>query len=390
MEMAGSSAVVFIPDDTSKTGYSRPLMLQRIMGSALLRWLVSSLVADGVGRFFLVCHDRYLAEAKRCFPADVELMTSMNQDAADLLHVFLSTSDDDGQDVIVVTGPAIYLKSAATMGTLARPVPSCVYAVGCATLMQALDDTERFSFMDFLHSRGVPYTDRDGVFTVSSGEELAGWQPVLNQHHLLQLVHSGVEIWDYTNCYVDPDVFVGAGSVLLPGSILRGQTVVGKNCTIGPNTYLEDTKVGDGSTVNASQLFSASVGFDVQIGPFCNLGPGTTVGNGAKLEGFAALWQSQIADGVTIGPMASLSRSRLEEGAIVASGVIAVVDPEAPAAAVVEKRAVIGANANLLGAVTVAEGAVVAAGATVIADVPARPQQPEAAGSKKEWPGKKK
>lgn len=154
-----------------------PLMLQRIMGSALLRWLVSSLVADGVGRFFLVCHDRYLAEAKRCFPADVELMTSMNQDAADLLHVFLSTSDDDGQDVIVVTGPAIYLKSAATMGTLARPVPSCVYAVGCATLMQALDDTERFSFMDFLHSRGVPYTDRDGVFAVSSGEELAGWQP---------------------------------------------------------------------------------------------------------------------------------------------------------------------------------------------------------------------
>ena len=111
MEMAGSSADVFIPDDSSKTGYSRPLMLQRIMGSALLRWLVSSLIADGVGRFFLVCHDRYLAEAKRCFPADVELMTSMNQDAADLLHVFLSTSDDDGQDVIVVTGPAIYLKS---------------------------------------------------------------------------------------------------------------------------------------------------------------------------------------------------------------------------------------------------------------------------------------
>ena len=33
------SAVVFVPDDTAKTGYSRPMMLQNIMGTPLLSWL---------------------------------------------------------------------------------------------------------------------------------------------------------------------------------------------------------------------------------------------------------------------------------------------------------------------------------------------------------------
>ena len=30
--LAGLSAVIFIPDDTPKTGFSRPMMLQNIMG----------------------------------------------------------------------------------------------------------------------------------------------------------------------------------------------------------------------------------------------------------------------------------------------------------------------------------------------------------------------
>ena len=70
--LAGLSAVIFIPDDTPKTGFSRPMMLQNIMGTPLLSWLASSLMAGGVGRFFLVCHERFKREARACFPDDVE------------------------------------------------------------------------------------------------------------------------------------------------------------------------------------------------------------------------------------------------------------------------------------------------------------------------------
>ena len=52
--MAVRSAVIFVPDDTGKTGYERPMFLQRIMGVPMLSWLVQSLLASGVSRYFLV------------------------------------------------------------------------------------------------------------------------------------------------------------------------------------------------------------------------------------------------------------------------------------------------------------------------------------------------
>ena len=89
--MAVRSAVIFVPDDTGKTGYERPMFLQRIMGVPMLSWLVQSLLASGVSRYFLVCLDAHRAEAKNCFPAEAELIVASDAEAADLMHVFLST-----------------------------------------------------------------------------------------------------------------------------------------------------------------------------------------------------------------------------------------------------------------------------------------------------------
>ena len=111
--MIGMSAVIFIPDDTAKTGYPQPLMLQSVMGAPLLAWLANALFDSGVGRFFLVCHDRYVEAARACLPAEAEVMTTMDSDPADLLHVFLSTAEDAEHTITVVTGPAVYLPQLA-------------------------------------------------------------------------------------------------------------------------------------------------------------------------------------------------------------------------------------------------------------------------------------
>ena len=86
--MSDLSAVVFVPDDTAKTGFSRPMMLQAIMGTPLLSWLTRSLAAGGVGRFFLVCHERYRDAALGCFPDPGRVSLSHSEDAPDLLHLF--------------------------------------------------------------------------------------------------------------------------------------------------------------------------------------------------------------------------------------------------------------------------------------------------------------
>ena len=179
------------------------MMLQNIMGTPLLSWLASSLIAGGVGRFFLVCHERFKREARACFPDDVEFSCPSVEATSDQLHVFLSTADESEEDIIVVTGPAVILPFAAEEEQFdSAPIVSPVTSVSKQALMAALD--EKFIFTAFLKDHGVPYTDRDGVYGVADLQEMTSWQPVLSRAKLYELSKQGVEIWDYNTTYVDP------------------------------------------------------------------------------------------------------------------------------------------------------------------------------------------
>jgi len=366
-------------------------MLARIMGSPLLSWLVSSLVSRGVGRFFLVCHERFAEEAKACFPVGVEIMPATDQDAPDLLHVFLSTAEDSEAEVVVVTGPAVLIDRSLASQADVIPNPSCISHVSREALMEALD--EKFSFLDFLRQRGKAFSDRDGAYSVKAPEELAAWQPVLSLTHLHALVRAGVEIWDYQNCYVDPSVFVGSGTVLLPGTILRGSTVIGEDCVIGPNSYLENVTVGDGSTVNASQLYDAKVGDGTKIGPFAYVRPNSKIGSHIKVGDFVEIKNSTIGDGTKIAHLTYVGDSDVGRNVNFGCGTVTVnYDRAKKFRTTIEDDAFIGCNTNLVAPVTIGRGAYTAAGSTITDDVPpqalaiARARQ----SVKKDWAAKNK
>lgn len=389
--MAGTSAVIFVPDDTSKTGLARPLMLSRIMGSPLLSWLVSALAARGAGRFFLVCHERFFDQAKACFPTDVELCCARDQDAPDLLHVFLSTAEESDTETVVVTGPAVFVDGRLASQADVIPAPSSVCRVDREALMSALD--QQCNFLDFLRQRGKAMTDRDGAYSVKSAEDLAAWQPILNLQHLHQLVAGGVEIWDYQNCYVDPSVRVGAGSVLMPGTILRGATTIGRDCVIGPNSYLENVSLGDGGAVNASQLYDCTVGSDAKIGPFAYIRPGTKLGSRVKVGDFVELKNATVGDGTKIAHLTYVGDADVGKNVNFGCGTVTVnYDRAKKHRTTIGDDAFIGCNSNLVAPVTVGNGAYTAAGSTITDDVPpqalaiARARQT----NKKEWAARNK
>ena len=390
--LAGLSCVVFVPDDTVKTGYSRPMMLQNIMGTPLLAWLVHALREGGAERFFLVCHERFKREVRACFPDDVDFWCPATDETSDQMHVFLSTADEAEEDIIVVTGPAVILPYALEEEDFdGAPAQSNVTSVNREALMAALDD--KFIFTDFIREHGVPYTDRDGVYAVSSMQELPDWQPILNRAHLDELANQGVEIWDYNNVYVDPTVSVGAGTALLPGTILRGTSVIGKNCTIGPNTYLEDVKVGDGTQINASQMYQSTVGFDTHVGPFAYVRPGSAIGSCVKVGDFVEIKNSNIDDGTKISHLTYVGDSDVGKKVNFGCGTVTVnYDRAKKHRTVIGDNAFIGCNTNLVAPVTVGEGAYTAAGSTITDDVP--PQALAVARAhqinKKEWAAKHK
>ena len=107
LQIQGEKLDAFAKARTKSAGKS--MMLQAIMGTPLLSWLASSLIAGGVGRFFMVCHERFRRDVRACIPDDVGFFCPEQEAVSDQLHVFLSTADESEEDVIVVTGPAIIL-----------------------------------------------------------------------------------------------------------------------------------------------------------------------------------------------------------------------------------------------------------------------------------------
>lgn len=90
----------------------------------------------------------------------------------------------------------------------------------------------------------------------------------------------GVTMVDPEHTYIDTSVRLGTDVTLFPGTVLRGDTVIGDGAEIGPNAHLVDTVVGDRAVVEASVARHASIGTDARVGPFASLEPGASVADG--------------------------------------------------------------------------------------------------------------
>ncbi len=387
--MNGLSAVIFLPDDTAKTGLPRPLMLHSVLGAPLLQWLADALFGSGVGRFFLVCHDRFAAEAKACLPKEAEVMATMDSDPADLLHVFLSTAEEEEEDIAVIAGPMVFAPGLARRS--GSPKPAAVYRANRQRLMEALD--ESFSFSRFLRDNCAVLSDYDGFFAVDSPATALMLAETLRRDRILRLQKLGVEIYDADNCYIEPSVRIEPGAKILPGAILKGKTIIRSGAVIGPWSVVENSEIGEESTVNASQVYGSKVASQVNIGPFAHIRAESELEKGVKIGNFVEVKNAKIGENTWASHLSYLGDAQIGSRCNFGCGTVTVnFDRKEKHKTTVGDDAFIGCHSALVAPVTVGNGAYIAAGSTVTSDVPenalaiARSRQT----NKKDWASKHK
>ena len=385
--MADRSAVLFLPDDAGRFGSDTPLMLQRVLGVPVLGWLSHALGRAGIDRFFLVCAPALLPRARACFPAGTEVTAVSDEGPADRLHVFLSTAADEERELLVVTGPTVYVPRCSRTGT--ERANACL--VDRRALMTALDETAPIGH--FLRRAGESLTCEDGFFSLSAPEDLPRLSELMIRDRLLELLRAGVEIWDLNNTYVTPGVEIGSGTVLLPGTLLQGRTTLGCGCTVGPNTRIIDSKLGDGCVVEQSRIEGAKLAGELHIGPFAHLRPGTVMETGSKAGAFVELKNTNVGENAQVPHLSYLGDAAVGANTNVGCGTVtANFDRVEKHFTVVEEGAFLGCNTTLVAPVNVGKGAYVAAGTVVTEDVPpnalviSRPREQ----IKKEWALKNK
>lgn len=186
------------------------------------------------------------------------------------------------------------------------------------------------------------------------------------------LLNAGVQMLDPTAVWVEDTVTVGAGTLLLPGTILRGSTVVGKNCTVGPNTMLTNCTVGDHVTLNASQCEDSTVEDDCEIGPYTHIRPRCVVGRGSRLGAFVQIKNSNLGQGTKMAHLTYVGDSDVGAHCNFGCGVITCnYDGFVKSRTRIGSHVFIGCNTNFVPPVEVGDGAYIAAATTVTEDIPA-------------------
>ena len=207
---------------------------------------------------------------------------------------------------------------------------------------------------------------------VGDDEELRAAQDMCRRKIADKHFAAGVSIMDVNNTYIDPRVKIGSGTVILPGTILRGRTVIGKNCTIGPNAMIRDCTVGDETEVNASQLNESTVGAHTTVGPFAYVRPNSKIGDHVKVGDFVEIKNSVIGNGTKISHLTYVGDSDCGERINFGCGTVATnYDGFKKLRCTIGDDAFIGCNTNLIAPVTVGNGSYIAAGSTITDEVPA-------------------
>jgi len=182
----------------------------------------------------------------------------------------------------------------------------------------------------------------------------------------------GVTLIDPASTYIDADVRIGADTVVLPGTMLRGKTVIGEDCVIGPQAEIADSVIGDGVAINRSVLSESSVGSHTQVGPFAYLRPGSKVGEHAKIGDFVELKNAQIGDGSKVPHHSYVGDAVVGSRVNIGCGVItANYDGVNKHQTRIEDDAFIGSNSSLIAPIHIGQGAYVVAGSTITSDVEA-------------------
>lgn len=185
------------------------------------------------------------------------------------------------------------------------------------------------------------------------------------------LISSGIEIPCPDGVIIEESVKIGKGTLILPNTILMGETKIGTDSVIGPNSYICDSIIGDNTKLNNTQSFNSEIGSGVTAGPFVHIRPNCKIADNVHIGNFVEVKNSTVDEGSKLPHLLYVGDSDVGKDVNFGCGCVTVnYDGMNKSRTTVKDGAFIGCNTNLVAPVTIGENAFTAAGSTITEDVP--------------------
>ncbi|MEV8254650.1 bifunctional UDP-N-acetylglucosamine diphosphorylase/glucosamine-1-phosphate N-acetyltransferase GlmU [Rhodoglobus sp. NPDC076762] len=218
----------------------------------------------------------------------------------------------------------------------------------------------------------MPVTAGWMVAGVNDRVQLAEAARRMNELIVQKWQRAGVTIEDPATTWIDADVTLNPDVEILPGTQLKGATLVQSGAIIGPDTTLVDCEVGENAVVKRTDATLSVIGAYASVGPFAYLRPNTKLGVNGKIGTFVETKNSSIGEGSKVPHLSYIGDTEVGEQSNVGAGTIT-----ANYDGVNKNRTVVGAHVRtgshnvFVAPVRIGDGAYTGAGSVIRKDVPA-------------------
>ena len=169
----------------------------------------------------------------------------------------------------------------------------------------------------------------------------------------------------------EENVKIGKGTIIMPNTVIMGETEIGEGCVIGPNSYISNTIIGDNTKLNNTQSYNSQIGSGVTAGPFVHIRPNCKIADNVHIGNFVEVKNSTVDEGSKLPHLLYVGDSDVGKDVNFGCGCVTVnYDGRNKSRTTVKDGAFIGCNTNLVAPVTIGENAFTAAGSTITEDVP--------------------
>jgi bifunctional UDP-N-acetylglucosamine pyrophosphorylase/glucosamine-1-phosphate N-acetyltransferase len=210
------------------------------------------------------------------------------------------------------------------------------------------------------------------VAGVNDRVQLADAARRMNELIVQKWQRAGVTIEDPATTWIDADVILNPDVEILPGTQLKGATLVQSGAIIGPDTTLVDCEVGENAVVKRTDATLSVIGAGASVGPFAYLRPNTKLGVGGKIGTFVETKNSTIGEGSKVPHLSYIGDTEVGEHTNIGAGTItANYDGVKKSRTIVGSHVRSGSHNVFVAPVRIADGAYTGAGSVIRKDVPA-------------------
>lgn len=322
-----------------------------------------------------------------------DLLSSIKENTNN--EIFITFSDLALIDEEVIEG-AFALLSASEKDVLVAKSPESgrfILLGKASALSDLIDkyglDTERYPKENVAFSE---FSSKVKFLSSNNPRELLEMNKIAAERIIERHAENGVIFLSQDGILISPEAEIKAGATILPGTIIKGKSIIEEGAQIGPNSLISDSVIGKGSEILSSHVLKSKVGSETTVGPFTQLRPDSVLGDKVHVGDFVEIKNSNIGDGTAVAHLTYVGDSDVGKNVNFGCGVVTVnYDGENKNRTRIGDYAFIGCNTNLVAPVSVGDKAYTAAGSTITKDVPsgalaiARSRQE----NKEDWADKK-